>query len=63
MNFFVSVTRSGAEVSQGLVLGHSKSVCTVYSPWMLTKEQGQATKSALFTAVLSITSFPIACKP
>lgn len=63
MNFFISVTRSRVEESQGLVLRHSKGMCTTYSPWMLNKEEGQVTKNALFSAVLSITSFPIACKP
>lgn len=63
MNFFISITRSGAEVSPGPVLGHSEGVCIMYSPWILKKEQDQATKSALFSAVLSITFFPIACKP
>lgn len=61
MNFFISV-RSGAEASQGLVLGHSKGVCTMYSPQIL-KKRGQATKSALFNAVLFVTFFPIAGKP
>lgn len=62
MNFFVRL-RSGAEASQGLVLGHSKGVCTMYSPQILKKERGQATKSALFNAVLFVTFFPIAGKP